>query len=62
MPTVPMESGIIACLAGSCVGDMCVVGGEAGGKTETAAEWSLVWSVHMVLFDGEVNRSRGEQS
>lgn len=38
MPLMPMESGIIMYLAGSGGADMCVVGGEAGGGTGTAAE------------------------
>lgn len=41
MPTVPMESGVIVSLAASGGGDMCAVGGEAGGETETTADRSL---------------------
>lgn len=38
MSAVPGESSIIMYLAVSGGADMCVVSGEAGGETETAAE------------------------
>ena len=48
-----MKSGIIVRLAGSGVGDMCVVGGEAAGETETAAEWSLEWTHGFIRWSGQ---------